>query len=194
MINLTLKRAVAIAMLAGASVVANAATQDVGTVKLDIPTTFQGSILGNSSTSLNDVISFHTAANVAGAGVSVMDFPLTLPSGTLGLSLATVSLSSAGADGIIGDSDDKMLKASVFSDVGNTNGHISFSVSEPLSASTLYYVNVTGVTSGSLGGAYSGAIQLNSAPIPEPETYAMLLAGLGLMGAVVRRRSTRKTS
>ena len=31
-------------------------------------------------------------------------------------------------------------------------------------------------------------------PIPEPETYAMLLAGLGLMGAVVRRRSSRKTS
>jgi hypothetical protein len=29
------------------------------------------------------------------------------------------------------------------------------------------------------------------APVPEPETYAMLLAGLGLMGAVARRRSTR---
>ena len=27
-----------------------------------------------------------------------------------------------------------------------------------------------------------------SAPVPEPETYAMLLAGLGLMGAVARRR------
>lgn len=26
------------------------------------------------------------------------------------------------------------------------------------------------------------------APVPEPETYAMLLAGLGVMGAVVRRR------
>ena len=104
MINLTLKRAVAVAMLAGASVAANAATQNVGTVKFDIPTTFNGSILGNSSTSLNDVISFHTAADVTGAGVSVMDFPITLPSGTdLGLSLATVSLSSAGADGIIGD-------------------------------------------------------------------------------------------
>jgi hypothetical protein len=25
-------------------------------------------------------------------------------------------------------------------------------------------------------------------PVPEPESYAMLLAGLGLMGAVVRRR------
>lgn len=27
-------------------------------------------------------------------------------------------------------------------------------------------------------------------PVPEPETYAMLLAGLGLMGAVARRRKT----
>jgi PEP-CTERM motif len=25
-------------------------------------------------------------------------------------------------------------------------------------------------------------------PVPEPETYAMLLAGLGLMGAMIRRR------
>ncbi|HKX53004.1 MAG TPA: FxDxF family PEP-CTERM protein [Nitrosospira sp.] len=25
-------------------------------------------------------------------------------------------------------------------------------------------------------------------PVPEPETYAMLLAGLGLMGMMVRRR------
>ena len=28
----------------------------------------------------------------------------------------------------------------------------------------------------------------NISPVPEPETYAMLLAGLGLMGAVARRR------
>ena len=30
-----------------------------------------------------------------------------------------------------------------------------------------------------------------SAPVPEPETYAMLLAGLGLMGAVARRRKAQ---
>jgi hypothetical protein len=30
-----------------------------------------------------------------------------------------------------------------------------------------------------------------TAPVPEPETWAMLLAGLGLVGAAVRRRSAR---
>ena len=30
-----------------------------------------------------------------------------------------------------------------------------------------------------------------TSPVPEPETYAMLLAGLGLMGAVARRRSKK---
>lgn len=38
-------------------------------------------------------------------------------------------------------------------------------------------------------------ISLNATPVtpvPEPETYAMLLAGLGLMGAIARRRNTRK--
>ncbi|MBK9347843.1 MAG: PEP-CTERM sorting domain-containing protein [Burkholderiales bacterium] len=30
------------------------------------------------------------------------------------------------------------------------------------------------------------------APVPEPETYAMLLAGLGVMGAVARRRKAKQ--
>jgi hypothetical protein len=32
----------------------------------------------------------------------------------------------------------------------------------------------------------------NVTPVPEPETYAMLLAGLGLMGVISRRRTQRK--
>lgn len=42
---------------------------------------------------------------------------------------------------------------------------------------TFYSVNLTGVDSA-----------VNTTPVPEPETYAMLLAGLGLVGAIARRR------
>lgn len=34
-------------------------------------------------------------------------------------------------------------------------------------------------------------LTVHAAPVPEPETYAMLLAGLGLMGAVARRRKAK---
>ncbi|MEQ1600479.1 MAG: PEP-CTERM sorting domain-containing protein [Methylophilaceae bacterium] len=49
-----------------------------------------------------------------------------------------------------------------------------------------YYFKVTGNANGSLGGKY--VFSVATLPVPEPETYAMLLAGLGLLGAVARRR------
>lgn len=40
--------------------------------------------------------------------------------------------------------------------------------------------------------ALAGAHELaSSAPVPEPETYALLIGGLGLLGVVVRRRKSR---
>jgi len=103
MVNLTLKRAVAIALLAGASVAANAATQDAGTVQFGVPSTFNGVVLGNTSTGLNDIITFTPAAPAVSAGFSVIDFPIDLGSiGSLKLDLATVTLSSVGADGLVG--------------------------------------------------------------------------------------------
>ena len=51
-----------------------------------------------------------------------------------------------------------------------------------------YTLNVSGTAL--FAGGYSGSVTLSTAtvPIPEPETYAMMLAGLGLMGFVARRR------
>ena len=42
----------------------------------------------------------------------------------------------------------------------------------------------------------SGLVQMNAnisftSAVPEPETYAMLLAGLGLIGAAVKRRKAK---
>jgi len=49
-----------------------------------------------------------------------------------------------------------------------------------------YWLYVTGTKTGSTA-SYSGSISAIS-PVPEAETYSMMLAGLGLMGFVARRR------
>lgn len=55
-----------------------------------------------------------------------------------------------------------------------------------------YYWAVTGDAVGSNGGVYLYAA--NTAVIPEPETYAMMLAGLGLIGFIGRRRLAKGAS
>lgn len=50
-------------------------------------------------------------------------------------------------------------------------------------ASGDYFYRVTGSAAGAAGGFYT----ISSAPIPEPETYAMLLAGLGVT-LIARKR------
>lgn len=55
---------------------------------------------------------------------------------------------------------------------------------------TIYLIAEQDQLAGAPIGAKSQLVVLTStAPVPEPETYAMLLAGLGLMGAVARRNN-----
>lgn len=49
-----------------------------------------------------------------------------------------------------------------------------------------YTLQIKGTVIGTGGGSYAGV--LNLSPIPEVETYAMFLSGLGLMGMISRRR------
>lgn len=51
-----------------------------------------------------------------------------------------------------------------------------------------YYYEITGTVIGTKGGSYT--VDSYITPVPEPETYAMLLAGLGLIGCSLRRRQT----
>ena len=187
MIKTSLKLTAVAAMLAGASVAANAATTNLGEIPVGQPTTFSGVVQG-SGTSINDIFTFSfDGANVA-SGYSVVNIPLSFSGGAWNTALATLTLMS-NADGIVGNSDDQMLGSAIWSGAGNSNDSLQLSHDAAITGPA--YIQITGVTDGGNGGIYSGAI---AAAIPEPETYAMLLAGLGLMGAVVRRRSNRKTS
>jgi hypothetical protein len=53
-------------------------------------------------------------------------------------------------------------------------------------SSGTYAIKVDGKVLGNGGGAFGG--DLTIAAVPEPETYGMLLAGLGLVGFMARRR------
>lgn len=53
-----------------------------------------------------------------------------------------------------------------------------------------YYVMVNGSVLSNSAGKYYANIAL--APVPEPETYAMMLAGLGLLGFTARRRKQKE--
>lgn len=53
-----------------------------------------------------------------------------------------------------------------------------------------YTLKITGQVLGSAGGYYGGGVSVTSA-VPEAETTAMLLAGLGLVGFVGRRKAKK---
>ena len=86
----------------------------------------------------------------------------------------------------------------------DAGGYMSSSLSTILSAGVNYYaVNTTYSVASSNANFYPNAAGLSLtisgpgnvtplAAVPEPETYAMLLAGLGMMGFVARRKVKRK--
>jgi len=54
-----------------------------------------------------------------------------------------------------------------------------------------FYIKDLVITDNSVGAA-NGLVVTTVAAVPEPETYAMLLAGLGLIGAAVKRRKAKQ--
>lgn len=127
--------------------------------------------------SFGDLFTFTLPAN-GGSGYSVVNFPFSIPTGNFNVIFSSMALFS-NADGILFNGDDTFLTSAVGA------GPLAFSWGATVGGSM--YLTVNGVATGTNGGVYNGAISVTA--VPEPETYAMMLAGLGALGFLARRRN-----
>jgi hypothetical protein len=158
------KTAVATVVLSTAAIGANAAT---GTIyAAPAGASFTDLVVGSIYVSeLSDL-----TGNLFGAS-SVSYGPFTL-------TLGTVTFTSASVGALVGDLD---ATAAGFSFKNVAIGN--------------YIVKATGsVSGGQLPGVSLVAANYTVTAVPEPETYAMLLAGLGLMGTIARRRAQKEAA
>ena len=133
------------------------------------------SILANpiSGPSFTDVligtINVSTLSDLTGSMFAATDINF----GAFALSLGSVTFTSTNVGSLSGDLDPS---SSGFSFKNVVAG--------------IYTVKASGsITGGAIPNlAFIGA-NYTVTPVPEPETFAMLLAGLGLMGAIARRRN-----
>lgn len=120
------------------------------------------------------------------SGVSFSDiFDFTMPSAATGGSSSTISII---ADGINFTNFALMQGLNTIVS-GSGLGSVTLNNFTFASGLNPYSLHVDGTTTAANGNAgYAGSIRVS--PVPEPKTYAMLLAGLGLLAFTARRRRT----
>lgn len=161
-----LKQALATSALAAMAFAAQAATYDIGVLPI-APNTFVQSV-STTAGAFTDTFTFAAPSgdDYSGSGVAIS---LDVGANILNINEMTVKLFDAGhnllASGSAGD---------------------SAGVTWSLLSGANYSFEVSGKTTGIAGGLYTFAA--TAALVPEPETLAMMLAGLGAVGFMARRR------
>ena len=144
---------------------------DLTGMSASVGNTFTAADMGSS---FSDVYTFDLSSLSQSVGTTVT---INLTLGTLNFELSNMAIALTDSTGSTTYAMDNTLDASNALQVG------AF-----LNAGTGYRFVVTGDVTGNLGGGYGGVLQ--AAPVPEAKTYAMMLAGLALVGFMARR-STR---
>lgn len=177
------------AMFAGSSLAAHAAPVDISHATVDLTQDLldysssellgsfslaPGQLAGASNNFFSDKFTFSvTGLNDLSALATSLK-----PSANSGLTLTGFSLGNA--SGILFHGAIDLIKFTAQDQAWSLE-----SGSTPLAAGN-YFLQIDGYVASPTGGSYGGILAVT--PVPEPETYGMLLAGLGLLGFMARRR------
>ncbi len=189
--KITFKQTMVAVALMGAFGVAQAQT----TTALNSPSDLTYD-LGADPTSENAYVVTHEAGSFS----DVYTFTLSQDSDTVtsAVALQQPNIDGGGFDynieggsfGLYSDADGDGMNGTLIS--STTFGSNNTSLTADSVAAGSYYFVVAGNASGDLGGIYN--FTTNTAPVPEPETYALMLAGLGLLGFVGKRRMRQSSA
>lgn len=180
------------AMFAGSSLAAHAAPVDISHAPVDLT----ADLLDYSSSDLINSFTL-TQGQLAGAEYNFFSDTYTFSlSGSNDLSALATSLKANAGSGLtltglsLGNADGILFHGAL--DLVNytlqDQAWVLQSGNTPLSAGS-YFLKIDGYVASPAGGSYSGNLAI--AAVPEPETYGMLLVGLGLIGFVARRRRSQ---
>lgn len=161
-----LKSVVVLGALSLGAFAAQASTTNLGTLGSTITTS--GGVATSFASVINDNFTFSLAA------ASTVQSSVSTFLGNINPSF--YGIYTAGLDGLVGTADDVQIVGHGFSS-GNF---------DTLSAGN-YYFKVFGLSNAALS-AYSIGASATAVPVPEPETYVMLGAGLAGIGFIVSRR------
>jgi hypothetical protein len=180
------KSLIAAVVLASASFVSSAAmAATVGNTPQVLDLTDGSGFFGdtfamnNNGNTFADRFTFTVGGTGAGSSLDAIISSVSHSADT-GLDITGVSLYNAAGDALV-SAGHSLQTGSI--DV--------WTVSTNNLAAGNYYLQVSGNLVSDQAASFGGAVAM-AAPVPEPETYGMMLAGLGVLGFLARRRKSTK--
>jgi len=177
------KSMTALAAIAFAGAMGMAQAADISQTPVTIDLSSGSNVFSRVFSAQNDGNTFTDRfdfTSTAGAALSAFVSSFTNPADTHGVALTGFSLYDSG--GAVVQSGNKVIGAPL---------NLWTNSASNLHASN-YYLLVSGNILGQGVARYDGAVNLTpaTAPVPEPETYGMLLGGLAVLGMLSRRRKS----